>query len=564
MKESQISAKTQKIFSLPINPKLTEAQYFNFLEFCKHYKDYIFDIYFTSRIAPFNQDAMGDIFVSQQDAFSVIDAAFNLNRETGIPLCATFNNIEVPPTQENLNIWLENFQPLYDAGIRSVILPHTHWMSTGQIQARYPDLYVKNTILRNVRTPAEFVAHAKAGFDYVCIDRDLMRDRDALIRLKTAKLWVKENLGKDVTISLLANEGCLGSCPMMDEHYQFNNTRDSSRPQYFNDAISRVSCPKWDHEDPSVPLKTANLPPWREDWVELLEYVDVFKMHGRESIERFHETLDIVAGFIEGDEILFEGFEQYIEEGNLTEKPINIWREKIKNCKFDCWECQYCDKVVSKKQSAPVSPRIQQAIDAVLNSAIDMINIDVPGLTSWKMESLINKLAKNSTRYLEVGSALGATACAALKDNNLEVICIDTWQDTYQPANDIFEMPPNNKEDFITNVKRFKGDNKVIVYESDLFAVNLDEIDPVDFFFYDGPHDPNTTAKAIKYFSKILANEAFILVDDANWEGVVDGTDAGIKAAGLDVVYSKVILNNQEDLTAWWNGFYLLVVRKSS
>ena len=180
------------------------------------------------------------------------------------------------------------------------------------------------------------------------------------------------------------------------------------------------------------------------------------------------------------------------------------------------------------------------------------------------MESLINKLAKNSTRYLEVGSALGATACAALKDNNLEVICIDTWQDTYQPANDIFEMPPNNKGDFITNVKRFKGDNKVIVYESDLFAVNLDEIDPVDFFFYDGPHDPNTTAKAIKYFSKILANEAFILVDDANWEGVVDGTDAGIKAAGLDVVYSKVILNNQEDLTAWWNGFYLLVVRKSS
>jgi predicted O-methyltransferase YrrM len=507
---------------------------------------------------------MGDIFVSQQDAFSVIDAAFNLHRETGIPLCATFNNIDVAPTQKNLDIWLEHFQPLYDAGIRSVILPHIHWMTTGQIQARYPDLYVKNTILRNVRTPAEFVAHAKAGFDYVCIDRDLMRDRDALIRLKTAKTWVKENLNKDVTISLLANEGCLGACPMMDEHYQFNNSRDSSRPQYFNDSISRVSCPKWDHEDPSVPLKTANLPPWREDWVELLDYVDVFKMHGRESIERFHETLDIVAGFVEGDEILFDGFEEYIEEGNLTEKPINIWRDKIKNCKFDCWECQYCDKVVNKKRTEITSPRIAQAIDSVMNSSIDMINIDVPGLTSWKMESLINKLAKNSTRYLEVGSALGATACAALKDNSLEVICIDTWKDTYQPDNGIFEMPENNKEDFIKNIKRFKGDNRVIVYESDMFDVNLDEIEPVDFLFYDGPHDPNTTAKAIKYFSKILANEAFILVDDANWEGVVAGTDAGIKAAGLDVVYSKVILNDQEDLTAWWNGFYLLVVRKSS
>ena len=549
---------------MPINPKLTEQQYFNFLEFCKYYKDYIFDVYFTSRIAPFNQDAMGDIFVSQQDAFSVIDAAFNLHRETGINLCATFNNIDVAPTQKNLDIWLEHFQPLYDAGIRSVILPHIHWMSTGQIQARYPELYVKNTILRNVRTPAELVAHAKAGFDYVCIDRDLMRDRDALVRLKTAKTWVKENLGRDIAISLLANEGCLGACPMMDEHYQFNNSRDASRPQYFNDSISRVSCPKWDHEDPSVPLKTANLPPWREDWVELLDYVDVFKMHGRESIERFHETLDIVAGFVEGDEILFDGFEQYIEEGNLTEKPINVWRDKIKNCKFDCWECQYCDKVVNKKRTESTSPRITQAIDAVMSSTIDMINIDVPGLTSWKMESLINKLAKNSTRYLEVGSALGATACAALKDNKLEVICIDTWKDTYQPDNGVFEMPPNNKEDFITNIKRFKGDNRVIVYESDMFDVNLDEVEPIDFFFYDGPHDPATTAKAIKYFSKVFADEAFVLVDDANWEGVVAGTDAGIKAAGLDVVYSKVILNDQEDLTAWWNGFYLLVVKKSS
>jgi hypothetical protein len=61
-----------------------------------------------------------------------------------------------------------------------------------------------------------------------------------------------------------------------------------------------------------------------------------------------------------------------------------------------------------------------------------------------------------------------------------------------------------------------------------------------------------------------LSKEAFILVDDANWEGVVAGTDEAIRASGLDVLYSKVILNAQEDINAWWNGFYLLVVRKSS
>ena len=54
---------TQKIFSIPLNPKLNEQQYVEFVNFVKDYKDYIKDVYFTTRIAPFNQDAMGDVFV---------------------------------------------------------------------------------------------------------------------------------------------------------------------------------------------------------------------------------------------------------------------------------------------------------------------------------------------------------------------------------------------------------------------------------------------------------------------------------------------------------------------
>ena len=77
---------------------------------------------------------------------------------------------------------------------------------------------------------------------------------------------------------------------MMDEHFEFNNSRTAGAA-HFIDPISRVSCPKWDVLDPSIALKTANIPPWREDWVELLEYVDVFKMHGRESIQRLGENI---------------------------------------------------------------------------------------------------------------------------------------------------------------------------------------------------------------------------------------------------------------------------------
>ena len=65
----------RKIFSVPLNPKLTPNQYIEFFEFLEEYKDFIRDVYFTSRIAPFHQDAMGDIFMLQEDYGVAIDAA---------------------------------------------------------------------------------------------------------------------------------------------------------------------------------------------------------------------------------------------------------------------------------------------------------------------------------------------------------------------------------------------------------------------------------------------------------------------------------------------------------
>jgi hypothetical protein len=80
--------------------------------------------------------------------------------------------------------------------------------------------------------------------------------------------------------------------------------------------------------------------------------------------------------------------------------------------------------------------------------------------------------------------------------------------------------------------------------------------------FYDGPHDADSTKRAIAYYKECLSDVAIIIFDDANWQGVVAGADAGIKEAGLTVVYSKLLLNNVEDKTMWWNGLYILVVKK--
>lgn len=553
-----------KIFSVPLNPKLSEKDYFAFLGFLKEYKDWIYDVYFTSRIPPFTQDAMGDVFADPKDAEFAILAARNIQETLGISISATFNNIQVPPTQKNLDLWIENFRPFYEAGIHSVTIPHTHWVATGQIKEAFPKIFIKNTILRDVHTASEIVALAKAGFDYINLDRDLMRDRDTLLRIKAAKEYCHKN-GMPIKISLLANEGCLGGCPYMVEHFEYNNNRANQAPQYFNGPESRVSCTKWEFQDPAVSLKTANFPPWREDWMEFINEcgIDTFKMHGREAVSRLSETLKIIKNFAEGKEILFDTFDRYIEDNNLVEKPINAWRKIIKNCKFDCWECGFCDKIYDKKASEFISPMVSTMADIVAESAKENVIINIKGLTSPRVQKIINKTAKFAGNYLEIGSASGATLASALRNNTIKAWAIDNWSEDIQPENKQFEMPKNIYAQFEQSIEPFVNDNHVHVIDADFLRVNKDLIDePVKFMFYDGPHDEISTRNAVLYYKDVLADEAILIFDDANWDGIVKGADEGIKMAGLNVVYSKKILNEIESSNSWWNGLYILVVKK--
>jgi len=496
---------------------------------------------------PFEQDAMGDVFENPMD---LIDVALKLQDATGIRMSATFNNTLVPVTQQNLDVFITNFQVLYDAGIRSVTVPHTHWVATGQIQKAFPELLIKNTILRQPETAKDVANLGKEGFHYVNIHRDLMRDRETLERIRKAA--DKYNL----KIALLANEGCHGGCSMMKEHFEYNNNRKDN-PQYFNDPISRVSCAKWDVQDPATPLKQANIPPWREDWIDLLDVVDVFKMHGRESVQRFYETLRIVENFAEGKEILFDTFDQYLEDNTLENRPIDAWRKIIKTCKFDCWDCNFCDKVYQSKSNLTINPTVSKVADILVDHVNSDYDNSIQGLTSPRVKKLLNSLAGISTNYLEIGTAMGSSAVSVL-DAGVPTTCVDNWQDSIQPESGAFELPENNKDIFLSNIKDY---NNITVHDEDLFAVQLE--DKYDLFFYDGPHDEQSVINAVKHYKNYFADTSILVFDDANWEGVVSGALQGLTNTEFDVKFSRMILNSVEDSTKWWNGLYLLVVTKN-
>jgi hypothetical protein len=350
-----ITPTKRKIFSIPLNPYTTAEDYEKvFVPFLSKYKEWVYDVYFTARIPPFLQDAMGAVFKEEQ-LVQMFQNALALEEQTGVRVSATFNNINVPPTAENLEIFVNNLQYLYDAGLRSMTMPHNHWLMTGVFQEKFPELQVKNTVLRRVATAQDFWNACEAGFDYVNIDRILLRDETTLDNIKKAQQQYEEKTGKYVPTALLANEGCRGKCPTMDEHYIINNSSGSRQPgtdkPYFYQKISQNTCPKWRLEDSAYSFKMANIPPYREDVERILTKVDILKMHGREGFGLLNDTIKFVESYVNGDDELHDiSVRNQIDDLHVRPKVLGAWRNKIRDCKFECWDCHLCDELVASAQ----------------------------------------------------------------------------------------------------------------------------------------------------------------------------------------------------------------------
>jgi hypothetical protein len=528
---------------------------------------------------PFTQDSMGDVF--QGDVRQLYYNAKAISEDAGnIPLSATFNNIYVRPDIEQLDLFVKNFAQLYDLGVKTVTLPHTSWLSTGIIQKEFPELKIKNTILRNVTKPNEIVALAKVGFHYINLDRDLMRDREALKKIKKAKEYCAE-IGKPVELSLLANEGCWGGCSMMDEHYHFNNTRTEQTPQYFNDPISTHSCSLWDIEDNSHALKAANLPPWREDWEEFLDLgIDVFKMHGRENGMKLMESMQMIEAWAAEHEFITGDFKEYMEDLAIPDSPIALWREKIKTCGFDCWDCNYCEAVVDahlKKQGRPTTvdeytKRVLKAIDDgnTQTSNFDPEGYSIQGLSSNRIRHFLNSLCSHDDAvYLELGTYTGSTFFAATMNNKAKCIGVDDFSEpNVKPIVDrgMWTECGNPYDTFVNNWQKYENGNAAFVKAS---VEELTEEDfggsKVNILFYDANHDIMAQMNNLNHLLPFLDDKFILIVDDANFDGVVEGAVTWAQENNLKCYLERKILSSViESPVHWWNGIHVMVLEKDN
>ena len=220
------------------------------------------------------------------------------------------------------------------------------------------------------------------------------------------------------------------------------------------------------------------------------------------------------------------------------------------------------NKVYDAKSEHKGNDKIKLVTKELVDSTSKDISIAIDGLSSPRILNLLNSLGNSSTNYLEIGSYLGLTTCALLKDNNINVFCVDTWKEDLQPLTPGLILPPNSKEEFIKNIKQHKGDNSITTYECDLFDTNLKDIKNIDLFFYDGPHEKETVEKAIVYYKDCFADECICIFDDANFPNVVMGADRGLEQLEHEVIFMKKLLNTIEDPNQWWNGIYVTVIKK--
>jgi len=337
-------------FSVPLwpglNPEEIQNDVFPFLEECK---SVITDLYISSRIPPFNQDAMGGILFPD-DACIVENNSLTIANQFEIPLSLTFNNISVAPTFENYLTFIENFKRLYKLGVKIVTIPNTAWLRFG-LKKEFPDLFVKNTILNRVQTAAEVAILFEEGFDYINLDRVLMRDGRTLKEIHKCKLIMQEKLGRPLYISLLYNEMCEGYCPIQQDHYVYNLNRDEHTPAYFDSKMSDISpCVLKDSKSILWAMKSASIPSFYSHLEHYSNLIDVFKMHGRESKHVFYNTMNMITQFVRR-ELIQDPYRDAFR--NVSDDVRTTWLKTITNCKFNCWQCQVCEdtaeKIISQK-----------------------------------------------------------------------------------------------------------------------------------------------------------------------------------------------------------------------
>jgi predicted O-methyltransferase YrrM len=196
-------------------------------------------------------------------------------------------------------------------------------------------------------------------------------------------------------------------------------------------------------------------------------------------------------------------------------------------------------------------PRSTEPLDRSLRGLQETVD----GLSEENNLALVGLAAcllSTGERYAEAGTYHGRTVLAAALSSRAESIAIDN-----------FTFEHGDRNTLEANLRKFGAADRVRILEGDVTAVlNSSELPPLGVFYYDADHSTEATFDALQAVRPHLADEALIVIDDADWEHVRAGRDRFL-AANPDATLALHIAGRGDGQPWWWDGVDVVAWRRA-
>jgi len=189
------------------------------------------------------------------------------------------------------------------------------------------------------------------------------------------------------------------------------------------------------------------------------------------------------------------------------------------------------------------------------------------GMSGRRYREFVNQLVGSvaDPRYLEVGSWMGSTLCAAIHGHaQVTALAIDNWTQFGGP-----------RDTFLRNLARYAPPEATVSFLTmDFRTAPFYALGPFNIYVFDGPHERQDQRDGITIALPALDREFVLIVDDWNWRNVRDGTRDAFAAGPLQVAYSIELRTTNDDShphdsgreaaerSDWHNGYFFAVVRQ--
>ena len=179
--------------------------------------------------------------------------------------------------------------------------------------------------------------------------------------------------------------------------------------------------------------------------------------------------------------------------------------------------------------------------------------LKIESMSTYAIGYVINRICKNLSRdqlFLNIGVWKGFSLISGMINTQCEVIGIDNFSQ--------FDGP---KEIFIKNFNKYKREQHKF-YEEDYlnFFKRFEKKSKfIDFYFYDGEHSYDNQYKNLEIADQFLKKNSIILIDDANFADVYNGTMDFINKSNSNYKILKQIKTaNNHCHPSYWNGIIIL------